>query len=237
MKRQIPSLLLNKSKYISKYILKVITKIYTHIKYSELKKLEPFTIISNNCIAGFLYQKFNIKYYTPTIGLQFPQEDFLKFCLNFDYYINYKIEESVDNKQDIFKSLGGEKVNFPVGKLNDIIIFFQHYKTFKNAKEKWDERKKRINNKYLFFIFVVYNNTPIEVIKKFESLPIKNKIIITNDDRIKSSISFALHNGSNLWYEKINGKIFSKKYYEQYDFYKWIIKAIKETNKINGFDK
>jgi uncharacterized protein (DUF1919 family) len=211
-------------------IIKKAKKIFDVFKYRKLKGLEPFTLISNNCIAGFLYQDFNIKYYSPTIGLQFSQEDFVKLCSNFWYHINCKIEESENKKQEIFTSLGGGEIDFPVGKIDDIIIYFQHYKTFENAKEKWDERKLRINKDKLFFIFIVYNNTPIETIKKFESLPFKNKLIITNDINYISSISFALHNGKNPWYDKINRKTSSKKYYEKYNFYNWIIKNCNRKN-------
>jgi uncharacterized protein (DUF1919 family) len=217
-------------KKIKKYIHKVFLKIYYLCKYfknKEIKKLEPFTIISNNCIAGFLYQDYNIKYYSPTIGLQFPQNDFVKFCDNFEYYINCELEECNDKKQKIFTLLGGGKIDFPVGKIDDITIFFQHYQTFETAKEKWNERKTRINKERLFFIFVVYDNTPTEIIKAFEALPIKNKIIITNSDIFISSIAFSLHNRKNPWYEKMNNKIFPKKYYEQYNFYNWFINGIK----------
>jgi uncharacterized protein (DUF1919 family) len=186
--------------------------------------LDKITIITNNCIAGFLYQKYGIKYYSPTIGLQFPQDDFVKFCSNFEYYINCNLEESINKKQNIFTALGGDKINFPVGKIDDIIIFFQHYSNFDDAKMKWELRKKRINHNRLFFIFIAYDNTPIKILKLFEDLPIKNKIIITNKECPECKISFALHNGLKPWFEEMNGGIFNKKFYEQYDFYKWFMK-------------
>ncbi len=39
------------------------------------------TIISNNCIAGFLYKDFDIPYNLPTVGLQFTQEGFVRFIV------------------------------------------------------------------------------------------------------------------------------------------------------------
>ena len=212
---------------VLKYSFNVLLKIYTYFKNFRLRKLGSFTLIANNCIAGFLYQKFNISYFSPTIGLQLPQDDFVKFCSNINYYIDGELIENSDDKQDVFTSLGGGKIDFPVGKIHDITIFFQHYKTFAEAKEKWEKRKNRINEKKMFFIFIVYDNTPIEIIKEFELLPINNKLIITNNERIESPISFALHNGSNPWFAKMNDKLFSKTYYEQYNFNKWIIKNYK----------
>jgi uncharacterized protein (DUF1919 family) len=179
------------------------------------------TIISNNCIGGFLYQKYGIKYYSPTVGLQFSQEDFVQFCFDLEHYLNRDLEESSDKKQRSFTALGGGDIDFPVGKIDDIVIYFQHFKTFEEAKRKWEIRKKRINYKCLFFIFVAYDNTSIETLKKFESLKIGHKIIITNKKCLECSTSFALNNGKNPWYGYMNIKLFRKKYYEQYNFYKW----------------
>ncbi|MDR0560941.1 MAG: DUF1919 domain-containing protein [Prevotellaceae bacterium] len=201
----------------------VVKKLHNSFRYQKLYKIGTFTIIANNCIAGFLYQKYGIKYYSPTIGLQFPQDDFVKFCSNFEHYINCELEESIEKKQDIFTSLGGDEINFPVGMIDDLTIFFQHYNDFDDAKKKWELRKKRINYDKLFFIFVAYDDTSIEVLKSFEALPIKNKIIITNKKRPECLKAFALYNGLKPWYEKMD-KGFGKKYYEQYNFYKWIIK-------------
>ena len=233
MKHQRPSLVkkcIIKIKNILKKTIKNLFLFFNDCKKKKLEKIEPFTIIANNCIAGFLYQKFNIKYYSPTIGLQFSQEDFVKFCSNFWHYINFELEESEDKKQEKFSSLGGEKINFPVGRIDDLVIYFQHYQTFENAREKWNERKLRIDKSKLFFIFVVYDNTSIQTIKAFESLPLKNKLILTNDETYASPIVFALHNRKNPWYEKINKTRFSKKYYEKYNFYKWIIKNCNRNN-------
>jgi uncharacterized protein (DUF1919 family) len=171
-------------KQLFKEYNKKLSVFFAILKYSKLRKIGDLTIISNNCIAGFLYQKYGLKYCSPTIGLQFPQNDFVKFCSNFKHYLNCELEESIDQKQDIFKEdLGGGKVDFPVGKIDDIIIYFQHFKDFSEAKNKWEARKNRINYNKLFFVFVAYDNTSADILKEFERLPIKNKIIITNKER------------------------------------------------------
>ena len=46
-----------------------------------------FSIISNNCFAGIVYQHFNLQYNTPTVGLYFYPDEYIKFCKKFDYYI------------------------------------------------------------------------------------------------------------------------------------------------------
>ena len=50
-----------------------------------------FSIISNNCFAGIVYQHFNLQYNTPTVGLYFYPDEYIKFCKKFDYYIGQKL--------------------------------------------------------------------------------------------------------------------------------------------------
>ena len=75
-----------------------------------------------------------VKFNTPTVNLFLKPKDFNKFLLNFDKYINMDLEEEKV-----------EDLKYPIGKLGDIKIYFQHYKSFEEAKVKWDERKKRVN--------------------------------------------------------------------------------------------
>jgi uncharacterized protein (DUF1919 family) len=214
---------LSKPKVFVKYITKKIYNIFERIYCRKLFKDGNITIISNNCIGGFLYQKYGMKYYSPTIGLQFPQEDFVKLCKYFEQYMQKELKESEDKMQEGFIKLGGGEVNFPVGKLGDITIYFQHYNSFKEAKGKWDERKNRINKNKIFFIFVGYDNTPIEIFEEYNRLPLKNKLLLTNERMIESKDTFEMHNEKNIWFDEMD-KLIGKKYYEQFNYYKWFIK-------------
>ena len=215
---------LSHPKIVVNYIKTKIYNIPERIRFRKIRNIGNFSIISNNCIGGFLYQKCGIKYYSPTIGLQFPQEDFVKFCRNLEYYLQEELKESNDKMQDGFTKLGGGEINFPVGRLADITIYFQHFHSFEEAKVKWDERKDRINRDNLFFIFVGYDNTPKDVFEEFNGLPLKHKLLLTNEKMINSNNSFAMHNGKHSWFDKMGN--LRKKYYEQFDYYKWFIEGI-----------
>ena len=54
---------------------------------SRLRRLKrsDFSIISNNCWAGFVYSKFGLEYTTPTIGMGIVDDDYIKFLENMDY--------------------------------------------------------------------------------------------------------------------------------------------------------
>lgn len=84
--------------------------------------------------------------------------------------------------------------NYPVGILGDgrkkITLYFQHYQTFKQAKEKWNDRKKRVNFSNLFVIMTDRDGTDENILKQFDQLPFKNKVILTGKEhpKIKSSL-------------------------------------------------
>lgn len=70
-------------------------KVQNYIRCSlRRKKLrnKDFTIISNNCWAGFIYQKYGLQYKTPTIGLFFIGNDYIKFCKKLKYYVNQDLK-------------------------------------------------------------------------------------------------------------------------------------------------
>ncbi len=48
---------------------------------------KDFTIISNNCWGGYIYDRYGLKYMTPTIGGIFFPDDYIKFISNLDYYL------------------------------------------------------------------------------------------------------------------------------------------------------
>lgn len=76
-----------------------INKFGSSFRRKKLNIKNP-TIISNNCWAGIVSQYLGIKYYTPTIGLYFFAEEYIKFLERFDYYIkqDLKIIETKDSR-------------------------------------------------------------------------------------------------------------------------------------------
>ena len=54
-------------------------------------KERDFTIISNNCWAGKVYQYLGMPYLTPTVGLYFFAEDYIKFVSNLKYYLSLEL--------------------------------------------------------------------------------------------------------------------------------------------------
>ena len=191
------------------------------------KKHRDISIISNNCIATYLYKDLNIKYSSPTINLQFTQDGFVKFCKHFDYYIYLKIKEhpTPSSTLEDFKKLGGDNINFPVGILGDLTIFLQHYKSIEDANISWSKRSSRINRSKLFFIYMVRDQTEDAFILNFLNTAFENKLVLTNSDRReKFPQSFPLFNKELEWFEK--NPLSNRPYYKQFDFLKWMNRVL-----------
>lgn len=93
---------------------------------------KPVSIISQNCIGGVIYHDMGKRFLSPTINLFLTCPDFVKFVLNLEYYMSLKLQMNWEEE-------------YPVGKLEDIKIYFMHYQTCTEAKEAWDRRKARID--------------------------------------------------------------------------------------------
>ena len=152
----------------------------------RLSKLDnsQFTIISNNCWAGHVYRYFNMQYLTPTVGLYFFADDYVRFVSDLRRYCDcelrmIKIEES--HNRDKFLKQGN--MNMPIGVLgDDVEIVFLHYQTESEAIEKWNRRCKRINWDNIILKFSEQNFATFEHLKTVDNLPYSKKIIFTSHD-------------------------------------------------------
>ena len=133
----------------------------------RLKNKNP-TIISSNCNGGFIAHDLGLRFNSPTVNLFFTAADFIRFASNPEYYLSAEPEEI----HSIF--------DFPVGKIHDVTLYFMHYRTFAEAREKWLERSKRVDFDNCFIIMTDKNDCTYENILAFDSLPYKNKVIFTH---------------------------------------------------------
>lgn len=92
---------------------------------------EGISIISQNCIGGMIYHDLRRQNLSPTINLYFMADDFMRFVKDLPYYLS--LEPQIK---------WGE--TFPVGVLDDIHIYFRHYKTCSGALDAWNRRKTRM---------------------------------------------------------------------------------------------
>ena len=108
---------------------KVLRREIRHFNAAEIP--DEISIISQNCIGGIIYHDLKRQNLSPTINLYMEANDFIRFVKNLPKYLS--IEPIVE---------WGEA--FPVGVLDDIHIYFRHYKTCSEALEAWNRRRKRV---------------------------------------------------------------------------------------------
>lgn len=166
-------------------------------RLKKLKKLgidTNFTIISNNCWGGLVYQHYGLPYKTPTVGLFFFADDYIKFIYNIKEYFNTPLEFISLNESKyciVLKEYGGECVSCPIARCGDIEIIFMHYRSPEEAKEKWMRRVKRINWNNVIYKFSEMNGCTKGDLLAFDSFPVEKKVVFTHKDYgLKSQVVY-----------------------------------------------
>lgn len=146
-----------------------------------------FTIISNNCWGGMIYESYNLPKESPTIGMFFTAKDYIEFLSDLKGYIGGKlifIKPEDSRWRDMPQISEDKRFNsYPVGVLsngkNTIEIFFLHYHSEQEAREKWERRIERINWNKLLIKFNDQNGCTEAEVDEFMKLPYKNKLFFT----------------------------------------------------------
>lgn len=147
-------------------------------------KNRNFSIICNNCIGGFIYKYYDIEYRTPTLWLFMVAKHYIKFLSDIKSYLSKKLEFISPKEISDYDSIKDveQYMTFPIARLGDIEIFFQHYKTEEEAAEKWYRRINKINWNDLIVIMAENETFNYEILKQFDELPFKNKVCFTKDE-------------------------------------------------------
>ena len=134
-----------------------------------------------------IYESYNLPKKSPTVGMFFIAKDYIEFLSDLKGYINgtltfIKPEES--RWKDMPQVLGDKRFgSYPIGvlsnKKNTIEIFFLHYHSEWEAREKWERRVQRINWDKLLIKFNDQNGCTETEVNEFIKLPYKNKVFFT----------------------------------------------------------
>lgn len=176
---------MNVAVYFSKRCFKKIRyeffKVNEKNSLSRKLKCKKFTIISNNCWGGSIYSKYGLKYRTPTVGLYILGNDFVKMCSDWQNYFSKELKFIPWEDASYHYALKESKP-FPVGLLGDVEIYFMHYSSEQEAKEKWERRVARIEKEHMLFKLSQREKCSKEDVAKFVGLPLKNKICFSYEE-------------------------------------------------------
>lgn len=149
-------------------------------------KNKDFSIISNNCWAGRVYQYLDMPYLSPTAGLYFFAPDYIKFISDLRRYLDTPLRFITPEESKYYEEIKKRnQTDKPIGILDDVEIVFLHYKTKEEAEEKWNRRKARVNYDNIILKFSRMNLCTEKEIEQFDSLPFRNKFVINNRTPLK----------------------------------------------------
>ena len=137
----------------------------------QVKRLtnKEFSLIASNCNGGCLLHDLGLRFNSPFVNLWVAPSDIVRLLSNIHYYLSCEIMFDVETD-----------FAYPIGRLDDVKIYFQHYSTKEMAKKKWEERKKRIDFDNLFIMFTDRDGCNYQDLYDFDALSYKNKVVFTH---------------------------------------------------------
>ena len=174
------------------------------------------TIIASDCFGGLVYHNLGLQFTSPTINLYIEKDDFIAFVQHLKEYLDTDIIE-IPNSDTPYPM--GEMIynNIPVR------LHFMHYDTFEQAKQKWNERKKRINWNNIYVILTIESNATQEDISLFDNLPYNNKLLIVdkNEFNYTHAVTCSVFQKKNYRHGKIldyTSRFSKKRYMDEIDY-------------------
>ncbi len=127
------------------------------------------SIISNHCMGGIISHDLGLQFLSPTVNLRILPDDFIRFAENLKGYLAQEVTPVEE-----------PSVNYPVGMLGDVKLWFVHYKSFEEAVNCWNRRRKRVNWDNIRVMLTVREMCNDDILGRFEKLPYK-KVAYANE--------------------------------------------------------
>lgn len=139
-----------------------------------------------------MYRHFGLQYSSPTVGLYFYAEEYIKFLQDWkrNIFAPLRVISAEESRysEDLFQK--GQRT-VPIGVLGEEIeVVFLHYKTKEEALEKWNRRVQRVNVDNVFVKFSEQNLCEKRHIDAFCTLPLERKLLLLAEpyDRAPNAI-------------------------------------------------
>lgn len=186
------------------------------INHRNRKRLKnhDFSLIANNCNGAFILHDLGMRFNSPFVNLWIKPDDYIKILSDLQGYMDEDLTFVTE-----------DSISYPIGLLRDVRIYFQHYDTEEEAKQKWNSRRLRLNYDNIFVLLTDKDGCTQKELESFDKLPYKNKLVFTNKFCPKLKSVFHIKGFEN---QKEVGDCFAfvpnkigVKYYDQFDYVKW----------------
>ena len=178
-------------------------------------KPNAITLISSNCNGACILHDLGLKFNSPFVNLWIKPKDYLKLLHDLDHYMACEL---------IFTEEPG--VSYPVGMLKDIKIYFQHYKSPEEAKQKWQERSRRMDISNIYVLFSDRDGCTYQDLCEFDALPFENKIVFTHIPYPEIGSAVYIPGWENEecvgLCSNYKSSFKGEKYYDAFDYVTWI---------------
>lgn len=203
--------------------LNTLLRKMVNAKNKKRLKNRDFSVIASNCNGTLILHDLNMRFNSPFVNLWLKADDYIKILKNLQHYLECDLG---------FTQEPG--INYPIGVLDDVKVYFTHYKTCEEAKEKWTERSKRLNMDNLFIMFTDRDGCTKENLLDFDALPYQNKVVFTHIpySDIKSSYyirGFEEESSVGMCHAYKNDHT-GKKYYDDFDYVSWFNQELEKYN-------
>lgn len=186
------------------------------VNHKNQKRLSntTFSLLSSNCNGAFICHDLGLQFRSPFVNLWIKPGDFIKYLQNIEHYMHADMTFVKE-----------EGITYPIGQLDDIRIYFQHYHSKEEALRKWTERTNRIDLDNLFILFNDRDNCTYEQLQAFDKLPYPNKVVFTHKPYPELQSAYYIKGYEqegqvgNL-YEYIN-PFSGRKHFDQFDYVSW----------------
>lgn len=188
-------------------------------RYNRIKSdaNENFSVISQNCIGTLMCHDLGLKFRSPTVNLYMDADNFIRFCENLEYYLSLDAET--------IRFFPDDTRTYPVGILEDVKMYFVHYKSPEDVIACWNRRRERVNKNNLVFIMTDRDGCDSGIMRRFLSLPYKNKIFFSSKNVSHPSVCYMPCFSKE---KEVGGltdycSVFGKRYYAKYfDYISWL---------------
>lgn len=155
----------------------------------------PPSILTPSCIGGLISHNLGLPFRSPTVNLWMDNHDFVKFACDLRHYLSLELTFLAPGE----KTEQFQEGDYPVGKLGDLTVYFNHYRSDEEAKDAWNRRRERVDFQNLFLI-CDDNRLSDEEIAALEKVPCKRMILFTARHRPELPNSFWMRRYKSLGY-------------------------------------
>lgn len=185
--------------------------VYSRSRQRKLKN-KDFTIICSNCIGGIIYNRLGMKFLSPTINMWMHQKDCIRLMKNLREYMDCDLE-FIDSKYD-----------YPVARLRDVVLYFNHSKSEEEARNDWNRRKIRINYDNLYLIVYDREDIDLDDLNSLKDLKCRNIAVLSDKERPELPYLYrVVPEDRPLGEQFLDKDTFGIRTFEKYfDYVKWL---------------